>query len=103
MEDYRITTLEQKIDNFEEKIDNFEDKIDSLEIKLDKILFYMNNDPQTGKKGVIAEMEDLKKTISELLTREKVYQAKASVYGVVGGALVIVAGKVIAFLIPFIK
>lgn len=103
MEDYRITTLEQKIDNFEEKIDNFEDKIDSLEIKLDKILFYMNNDPQTGKKGVIAEMEDLKKTISELLTREQVYKAKATVWGIVGGVIVTATIKFLAIILPFLK
>jgi len=63
----------------------------------------MNNDPATSRKGFIQEIEELKKVISELLVREQVYKAKATVWGIVGGIVVTGIFKLIAIALPFIR
>lgn len=110
MEDTRLNQLERKMDSLETKIEGLETKIEAsnqniegLRDDLQRLLFYMNNDGQTGRRGIVAEMEELKKTISDLLTREKVYRAKAGVWGIVGGIIVTAAIKLITVIIPFIK
>jgi len=52
-----------------------------------RILFHLENDPQTNTEGVIAKLNRVALEVEALKTREKVYIAKFTAYGFVGGIL----------------
>lgn len=87
----------------EQKLEQLETKLDNLEKTLDKVLHYLNSDPLTKRKGLVEEIDELKQTLSNLLTREKVYQAKASVWGMVGALVVTALYKAIYLLWTILK
>lgn len=55
--------------------------------KLDRVLYILENDDKTNRKGLVEEVADIKFQVSELLNREKVYNAKATLLGVFGASL----------------
>ncbi len=75
------------------------EEIHSIKDSLQRILFYLENDGKTGRKGLVMDVEDLKEDvesvkknlndfINEYRQAQAVKAAKASVWGIVGGSVV---------------
>ncbi len=76
-------TLKEK-----DRLEIVEDKVDNMEHTLDEILLILKSNADYNQKGVVEKVSDISRDLSELLVREKVYKAKASTWGVIGGAVV---------------
>lgn len=74
--------------------------ITKLDDKVTKILFHLESDPRTNTKGLVEKFGIMEGQIQDLLTREKVYKAKAGVYGVFGGAVLMVVKELIFKIFP---
>lgn len=73
-------------------------RFDSLEKQINRILGILENDESIGEDGLVSKVRSIKKALKELLVREQVYKAKATVWGILGGAIGTVAlwiGKVL--------
>jgi len=55
--------------------------------QLARVLFILESDNKTHQKGVVERVSDIDRKLTDLLTREKVYKAKATTWGIIGGAL----------------
>lgn len=64
------------------------EQIQSLNTKVDRILNFLENDPSTGEKGLVARTKDLEKKIGQIETDEKVKRGKTTVLTIVGSALI---------------
>ena len=71
-----------------------------LEKKFDRVLFYLEDDPSTGQKGLVHKLEDIAQRLERMEEREKVARAKVSAYGAIGGAIILAGWKLITFLWP---
>ena len=71
-----------------------------MDDKVTKILFHLESDPRTNTKGLVEKFGIMEGQIQDLLTREKVYKAKAGVYGVFGGAILMVVKELIFKIFP---
>lgn len=87
----------------EEKLNVLENKLDQLDKAVSKVLYYIVSDPTTNRKGLVEELDSLKATLNDVIVREKVYKAKATVWGMVGAAVLSIAWQVIKHLIPSLK
>jgi len=68
-------------------LDNFEKKLDQLSNDLTKVLFIMQSDPKTNERGLVERVRLIEQSLNELVHRENIYKAKASVFGFIGGAV----------------
>ena len=59
-----------------------------INAKLNRILFLMEDDPTTQSVGFIARLTHIDTKINDILVREKVYKAKATVWGMVGASII---------------
>lgn len=73
------------------------DKLDNLSAEVSRLASYLNSDPATNRPGIVETLDRLDKTVNELLTRERVYKAKATTFGTIGGAMVMVGWNIIKF------
>lgn len=62
-------------------------RFDSLEKGMIRILGILESDEKIKEKGLVEKVNQMQSDLNELLTREKVYKAKATTWGVIGGAL----------------
>lgn len=62
-------------------------KIEHLELQMQRILYYLENDPMTNTEGFISKLDSVSKKLDGLLEREKIYKAKATVWGMVGAGI----------------
>jgi len=63
------------------------DRLSILEQNTNQILFILESNKKTNQKGLVETVQEEKEKLNALLTREKVFIAKASTYGVIGGIL----------------
>lgn len=74
------------------EIEKLNSKYESLDKKVDKILFYLENDNKTNKKGLVQQVTELKTDIDEIKTKERVKIGKvgviSSILGAIGGFLI---------------
>lgn len=74
-------------------------EVQEIKDVLHRILFYLENDPKTGKKGLVTDVEDVKQHVRSVEEKldEFIYEynkaqavkaAKASVWGIIGGGVV---------------
>lgn len=80
-----------------------ENKIDKLQKSIEQVLFYLHSDPHTNRKGLVEELDVMKRTIDDIIIRDKVFKAKASVWGAVGATILTVIWKIAGMLIPSLK
>lgn len=59
----------------------------ALEKKVDRILFYLESDTHTNQKGLVEDVSEMRKELSDLITREKILHAKVTLLGTIGGFL----------------
>lgn len=69
-----------------------EKDVEVLKKKVDLILFYINNDEGTGRKGIVNQLEDLKDKVDKFIVKynqnEAVKKAKMTIWGMIGGAVI---------------
>ena len=82
----------------EERITKMEEQLERIEKSIDKITFYLYSDSSTNRKGLAEKIVDLEVILNDVITREKIFKAKATVWGMVGAALVSIAWKVITII-----
>lgn len=70
-------------------------QIKELDDKITRILFYLENDEKTGKKGLIGKFEDIEDIINDLVLKDKIKAAKVAGIGISGGAIVMIAETLI--------
>ena len=63
-------------------------KIDALNVKVDRILAYLENDPATGSKGLVARTAILEKKVQTSETNEKIKRGKMSILTIIGSAII---------------
>ena len=65
--------------------------VETLKKDVQKILSYLHNDDDTGKKGLVAEVHDIKKSFNEFVVSYKTAQAfrkgQVAVIAVIGGGV----------------
>ncbi len=66
---------------------SFYKRFATLDLGIARILNILEADDKIGEKGLVKTVHLMEKTLAELLMREKVYKAKGTVWGMVGGAL----------------
>ena len=73
-----MTPLEKK---------DFYKRFDTLEKSIDRILGILESDDKIKEQGLVEKVNSMNRKLTDLLTREKVYKAKATTWGVIGGAI----------------
>ena len=77
----------------------FYKRFDTLDKSLIRILGVLEKDEKLGEKGLVTTVKEIEKTVQELLVREMIYKAKATTWGIVGGAIVTTSIWFIKFVI----
>jgi len=66
-------------------------KLISVETKVDKVINLLGGDDELHTVGFIKKIEEkvdkVDKSLEEFLVREKIYKAKATTFGIIGGAI----------------
>lgn len=57
----------------------------TLSQKIDRILYILENDDKTNRKGLVQDVADMKLSIEEIIFEKKIFAAKVAFLGVVGG------------------
>lgn len=58
-----------------------------LNKKLDRLLFIIDNDEKTNRKGLVEDVANMKATLEDLVFKQKMFVAKVAFIGAVGGFL----------------
>jgi len=66
---------------------NFYKRFATLDLGIARILNILESDDKIGEKGLVKTVHTMEKTLAELLIREKIYKAKGTVWGIIGGAI----------------
>lgn len=75
------------------------DREDCIEKQINRILYILESDPKTNKKGVVESLEEVREEVQQLKMNDIVFKAKATVWGTVGGVVVSALFMVGKFLI----
>lgn len=59
----------------------------TLSQKVDRVLYILENDEKTNRKGLVEDVSDMKLTLEELVFKQKMFAAKVAFLGLVGGFL----------------
>jgi hypothetical protein len=81
------------------RIDGLEEQQIETDKKISRILYYLEDDPLTNTKGLVSRQQETNDKLDGILEREKIYKAKATVWGMVGAALFSGALWVVKFLL----
>ncbi len=79
-------------------------RFSELDKGITRILGILESDDTIKKRGLAETVKIMGNDLSELLTREKVYKAKATTWGIVGGAVgtaLVWGAKILITKIPF--
>ncbi len=59
----------------------------TLSQKIDRVLYILENDDKTKRKGLVQDVADMKIAIDDLIIDKKIFVAKVAFLGAVGGFL----------------
>jgi hypothetical protein len=59
----------------------------TLSQKIDRVLYILENDDKTKRKGLVEDVADMKITLEDLVLQKKMFAAKVTLLGVIGGFL----------------
>ena len=59
----------------------------TLSQKIDRILYILENDEKTNRKGLVQDVADMKLAIEDIIIDKKIFVAKVAFLGAVGGFL----------------
>lgn len=60
-------------------------KDQTINQKIDRILYILENDDKTNRKGLVEDVADMKSTLEDLILKQKMLAAKVAFLGAVGG------------------
>ena len=83
-----------------DRIDKLEERVESMQEDITKLKSYLYSDDNTNQPGVVESLVILQDKLDELIKREAVYKGKATVWGIVGGAVLSGLVWFVKFLIP---
>lgn len=79
--------LNQDAEKVMQKADALSKDFERLVKNVDRILFYMEDDPATNKKGLISRFESLEVRVSSMETLDKIKKGKKSVWVLIGSGI----------------
>jgi len=59
----------------------------SLEQKIDRVLYILENDDKTSRKGLVKQVEDMEQALDEIILNQKMFAFKVAFLGAIGGFL----------------
>jgi len=59
----------------------------SLEQKIDRVLYILENDDKTSRKGLVKQVEDMEQALDEIILNQKMFAFKVAFLGALGGFL----------------
>ena len=59
----------------------------SLEQKIDRVLYILENDDKTDRKGLVKQVEDMEQALDEIILNQKMFAFKVAFLGALGGFL----------------
>lgn len=87
-----------------ENLDIIRKELRELSDQNAKILYYLNSDPATKRKGLVEKLDIMEEKLDDMIVREKILKAKATVYGSVGSFVFMIIWQIVTkFLIPNIS
>lgn len=85
----------------EQNLDVIRKELRELSDQNAKILYYLNSDPATKRKGLVEKLDIMEEMLNDMIVREKILKAKATVYGSVGSFIFMIVWQLVTkFLIP---
>lgn len=85
----------------EQNLDTIRKELRELSDQNAKILYYLNSDPATKRKGLVEKLDIMEDMLNDMIVREKILKAKATVYGSVGSFLFMIVWQLVTkFLLP---
>lgn len=78
---------------------NIKEELRELSKQNERILYLLNSDPATKRKGLVEKLDTMEEILNDLIVRDKVLKAKATVWGVVGSAVLMVVWQLIQKLV----
>lgn len=76
-------------------MEEIDERLKVLDKKTDKILFYLESDNKTKRKGLVETVEIVKDRVAVLETRNKIEKAKNGILGAFFGGLTAIVAIVI--------
>ena len=70
-------------------------EIKEIREDVSRILYHLESDPKMKKEGLVEQVNRIDDQLQELLTREKVYMGKLTVFALVGAAVVNILFKIL--------
>lgn len=83
----------------EAKVQKMEEQLDRIEKSIERMAFYIYSDSNTNRKGLAEKLEILESILEDVITRGKIYRAKATVWGMVGAFILSALWKVVTLVI----
>ena len=59
----------------------------TLEQKIDRVLYILENDDKTDRKGLVKQVEDMEQALDEIIINQKMFAFKVAFLGALGGFL----------------
>lgn len=59
----------------------------TLEQKIDRVLYILENDDKTDRKGLVKQVEDMEQALDEIILNQKMFAFKVAFLGAIGGFL----------------
>jgi len=59
----------------------------TLEQKIDRVLYILENDDKTDRKGLVKQVEDMEQALDEIILNQKMFAFKVAFLGAAGGFL----------------
>lgn len=67
--------------------------------KLDRILYILENDPTTNRKGLVEQVANMQNDVHSLLDWKKEITIKAGIFGFIGGIVMTIAAWFLDFFV----
>ena len=59
----------------------------TLDQKIDRVLYILENDDKTSRKGLVKQVEDMEQALDEIILNQKMFAFKVAFLGALGGFL----------------
>ena len=59
----------------------------SLDQKIDRVLYILENDDKTDRKGLVKQVEDMEQALDDIILNQKMFAFKVAFLGALGGFL----------------
>jgi len=89
--------IKNELEEIGKKLTIITKSLEDTEVRIGKIESYLYNDSDTDSDGIVKTVRKHNERIKTLEDKEKVKDAKMSVWGMIGGALIMVLIEIIRY------